>query len=212
MIIPEQTTEQREAVSRRLAEQGYPPAQAAEAVSAGKHAEAISLCRSWLENHPDAVTARLVYATALFRTDQKESAAEELRRVLADDPENIKALKLLSDIEFSAGNEFVAMNGYQRILEIDPDCGGLSTPLTSRPREQTHTITLRRTAEDTSPAPKTPTNRIFFYTETMGDLYLKQGHPRLAAEVFRTLVSTNPHPRLQEKLARAEGRATERKT
>ncbi len=50
---------------------------------------------------------------------------------------------------------------------------------------------------------RAPLRPIPLYTETMGDLYLKQGYPRLAAEVFRTLNEKNENPRLAEKFAQA---------
>ena len=49
-----------------------------------------------------------------------------------------------------------------------------------------------------------PGRDIPFYTETVADLYLAQGYPRLAADVYRNLSSVGQNPRLSEKLARAE--------
>ena len=79
---------------------------------------------------------------------------------------------------------------------------------TAKP-QRIQTITIPHEAEPTtehSEAPP-PQGRIYFYTETVGDLYLAQGHPRLAAEVYRALSVHNHNPRLAEKLAEAERRA-----
>jgi hypothetical protein len=80
----------------------------------------------------------------------------------------------------------------------------LKSAIRKAPQETTRTITITREPE-TIPAGRTksPMRSIPIYTETMGDLYFKQGYPRLAAEVFRTLNETNETPRLAEKLVLA---------
>ncbi|MBU0982891.1 MAG: hypothetical protein KKA42_03410, partial [candidate division Zixibacteria bacterium] len=64
--------------------------------------------------------------------------------------------------------------------------------------------------ETAEKAPSTNRRSIPFFTETMGDLYLAQGHSRLAAEVFRHLIDQNDNPRLADKLMQAEGKTKER--
>ena len=86
------------------------------------------------------------------------------------------------------------------------------SPIRKRRTTTTRTITLARGSE-TRPAPaEAPLREIPFYTETMGDLYMKQGHPRLAAEVFRRLCESGTAPRLGEKLAQAESKIREKES
>ena len=197
---------------RELSAQGYWPAQAAKYLSEGRYSRAIEICKEHLREEPQSLSGRLIYALALYGAGQTNSAAEQFYRVLSVDPDNLVALKHLGDIKFAQGDEMAAMANYARVLEIDPYCRGLKSDLRTTEIRTTRTITLSREAE--SPTEKeadTPTRwKIHFYTETIGDLYLAQGHPRLAAEVFRTLNEKNHNPRLAEKLAQAVSRIREK--
>jgi tetratricopeptide (TPR) repeat protein len=199
----------REQVSRtidRLAAAGYHPALAARRVAEGKYSQAVELCREILADNPQLLSAHLIYGKALYLSGQAESAAEQFRHALALDPDNLVALKYLADIHFTGGEEMAAITGYSRILAIDPNTGGLASPLSARSRERTRTITLGRGAEEAGYRARAPLRPIPFFTETMGDIYLSQGHFRLAAEVYRTLSNRNANPRLRDKLTRAEGK------
>ena len=196
---------QAQSLTERLAADGYWPAQAAISLAEGKYATAVRLCKESLADQSELVSGRLVYAQALYRAGQAESATEELHRVLALDPDNQVALKILGDIRFEAGEIPSAMANYRRVLEIDPHSQGLNCVL-QKPEKKatTRTITISRQYEPSGRRPTESLREIPFVTETMGDLYLAQGHNRLAGEVFRRLLEKNQHPRLVEKLARAD--------
>jgi tetratricopeptide (TPR) repeat protein len=193
----------------RLADQGYWVATAARRLEQGKYSEVVSLCLEGLEIDPNLISGRLIYAQALHRSGQAETAAEHLRRVLALDPENIVALKFLGDIRFDSGETGAALANYGRVLEIDPFCRGLKSQIECPSAYTTRTITLTRRSETRAESPELLRD-IPFFTETIGDLYLTQGYPRLAACVFRTLVERGDSPRIAEKLALAEGKVKER--
>jgi hypothetical protein len=104
--------------------------------------------------------------------------------------------------------EIEAFNYLVMFDEIDPYCRGLKSDLGAAQLQPVRTITISHEAEPTVDDSDTsaPKWKIHFYTETIGDLYLAQGHPRLAAEVYGTLNERNPAPRLAEKLAEAQRR------
>jgi tetratricopeptide (TPR) repeat protein len=189
---------------------GYWPARAAQLLEEGKYSKAVELCRLNLSHESRLLSARLIYGRALFHAGQLESASEQFYHALSIDPNNVVALKYLGDICFRIGDELAAMANYERILEIDPYCSGLASQLKQERSRTTGRLTMVRKPQ-TEPAPSEPARKILFYTETMGDLYLKQGHSRLAAEVFRTMRQTSDNPRLAEKLAEAERRIAERR-
>ena len=190
----------------RLAASGYWVAVAAKRLADGKYSEVITVCRENLENQPDLLSGRLIYAQALYRSGQAEAAAIQFRLVLALDPINIVAMKYMGDIAFDAGDIGSALGNYGRILEIDPFCRGLKSDIIRHRTDTTRTITLtRRTEVKTDPAAEN-LREIPFYTETIGDLYLAQGYPRLAARVFRKLSRENESPRITEKLTLAESK------
>ena len=82
--------------------------------------EAIALCHEGLQHHPDYVSAHIVLGRCLI--DKKDDAAAEtsFRRVLELDPENIIALKMLSDIAMRSGRPHEAVDWLTRLLQVDP--------------------------------------------------------------------------------------------
>ena len=196
-----------------LAATGYWPARAVKYFYQGKYSRAVELCKENLPHHTGPVSARLIYARALYHAGQLDSAAEQFFAVLALDTDNLVALKYLGDLNYKRGNELTAMSYYLRILELDPLCRGLKSDLTGRPgrsKETTRTITINRPGEKVPPKITPLLREIHFYTETVGDLYLAQGHSRLAAEDFRVLNNREQNPRLVEKLSRAEQKIKEK--
>jgi len=192
-----------------LADRNYWPAVAARFLSEGRFSAVVELCKENLPDFPDLLSGHILFARALHEAGQTESAAEQFYRVLALDPNNAVALKYLGDIAFKAGDEFTAISYYARILELDPFCQGIRSDVKRRDMQTTRSITLVH-HEDTAAPAVGPLRTIPFYTETMGDLYLRQGHARLAAEVFRTLHERAPRPHLLEKLKQAEDKARDK--
>jgi len=199
-----------ESLQNRLAARGYWPARAARAIADGKYSQAVEICREYVPENPGLISGRLMYGRALQSSGQLERAEEQFHFVLAADPDNLVALKCLADIRFAAGDELTAMANYGRILEIDPFCRGLRNELADRSRETTRTISIKRGSEAKKQVDQVTLRALPFVTETVGDLYLAQGHPRLAAEVFRALTINSNDPRLLQKLEQAEGRIKEK--
>ena len=208
--MSEVSTTTTESLTDKLARRGYWPARAARFLAEGKYSQAVEICREYLPESPNVISGRLVNGISLHLTGQTKSAEQQFLYVLSLDPDNVVALKYLADIRFSQGDEIAAMTAYRRILEIDPNNKGLQCELVQKPEKSTRTISLVRGSEEVKPERKTPLRPIPFYTETIGDLYLAQGHPRLAAEVFRNLSGKNSDPRLIEKLMAAEGKIKEK--
>ena len=195
-----------------LAARGYWPAVAARYLDEGKYSKAVEICRDNMAEKADLLSARLIYARTLYLAGQLDSAAEQFYSILAHDPENLVALKFMGDIKHDSGDTVTALSYYGRVLEIDPQCRGLGSPIKRTRTEKTQTITLIRHPETgrSETIPQAELRRIQFYTETIGDLYLAQGHPRMAAEVFRVLSRSNDNPRLAEKLRISEKKIEEK--
>lgn len=194
----------------RLVAEGYWAAVAARRLEQGKFSEVVSICRTNIENDPQLVSGRIIYARALHGSGQSELAAEQFRRVLALDPNHIVALKCMGDIAFESGDVVSALAYYGRVLEIDPSCTGLKSDIKRRNPSTTRTITITRHTETKIDSAAENLREIPFYTETIGDLYLSQGYPRLAARVFRELSRQGESPRITEKLTLAESKIKER--
>ncbi|MFH1688464.1 MAG: tetratricopeptide repeat protein [bacterium] len=196
--------EDTETLTQTLAARGYWPARACLALGQGKYSQAVQLCRENQKAGLTVLSGHLICARALYHAGQLEAAQEELQVVLARDPDNLVALKYLGDIRHQQGDLVGSMAHYERILQIDSDSRGLVCSLQDRPQARTRTVSLLRAAETKAAPGQQPLREIPFNTETIGDLYLAQGYPRLAAEVFRLVNEKQQSPRLAEKLIRAE--------
>ena len=198
-------------LSERLVAQGYWPARAEACIAEKKYSRAVEICRENLKTNPKLVSLWLTYARALYYAGQVESAEEQFHHVLALDSDNGVALKFLGDICFAAGDEITAMANYHRVLQLDPECRELASKIERRPAETTRTIKLVHQAPEVKRHQSTPRLKpIPFYTETVGDLYLAQGHLRMASEVFRSLASKGTNIRIEEKLTLVEKKIQEK--
>ncbi len=194
-----------------LAAHGYWPAIAAQFLADKKYSRVIELFKEHATNGTPPLSARLLYARALYYTSQHAAAAEQFRQVLTHDPENLVALKYLGDIRFADSDTFTAIALYERVLELDPKTSGLQNEVKATKQDTTRIITMQRPAEPPVVLTRPPAGRVIFYTETIGDLYMAQGYYALAATVYRTLIQ-NGNGRVQEKLAMVEEKLKERDT
>lgn len=188
---------------QELAQKGYWPAVAMTYLAEGKYSQAAQLCLLRLKDNPELVSGRIVLALAYFRAGQYEAAEKCFHHILHDDPENLVALKYLGDLKFQAGDEEIAFSYYNRIRQIAGRDIELASRLEDRPIGKTNVLTLRKGSEKNETTPG-PLRQIPFVTETLGDLLLAQGHPRLALRVYQELNAESEDPRLTEKLNRAE--------
>jgi len=204
------TSEKISDTTRTLSEKGYWPARAARFVAEKLYSRAVEVCLENLPDDSDLISGHLIYAVALYKAGQTESATERFYEVLARDPDNLVALKYLGDIKYATGEDFAALANYNRIFEIDPGCRGLKCEVSLKTRETTRSITITR-GEEISQSPQSRSLRhIPFYTETLADLYLAQGHARLAEEVYDYLSKKGDNPRLQNKLSQARNKIKEK--
>jgi tetratricopeptide (TPR) repeat protein len=96
---------------------------------AGEIDRAIDLCKSGLELHPDYVSAHIVYGRCLIDKKDDPGATEAFQKILQLDPENILALRILSEIaertgQYEAGTEWLG-----RLIAADPMNGDAAESL-----------------------------------------------------------------------------------
>jgi len=187
-----------------LKESGYWPAVAFDFFNRTLYSKTVEVCRDNLNEEPNLISGRLIYARALYCAGQIDSSRIQFNKVISIDPENITALKYLGDLNFAENNIAGAMSCYEKVLSLNPKSKSLKSKLVSGRPQTTRTITIVRREESKSSEKETALREIPFYTETIGDLYLNQGFPRLAAEVFKKLESRQNNPRINDKLKIAE--------
>ncbi|HEX2897435.1 MAG TPA: tetratricopeptide repeat protein, partial [candidate division Zixibacteria bacterium] len=159
------------------------PKEAEKLFNQGEFVKVIELCETNLQNHSGLVGAKIIYARALKSADRPDDASEQLYQLLSQDPNNIAALKLLGDIQFQKEDVVGAMASYGRVLEIDPDCRGLKCLFAPKEEVVPQKLILERGPEEIVSTNVDPIEKLF-RTETVGDIYLKQGQLREALEIF----------------------------
>lgn len=179
------------------------PKEAEILLNQGEFGKVIELCESNLQNQSGLAGAKIIYVLALKSAERLDDSSEQLYQLLSQDPNNIAALKMLGDIQFQKNDTVGAMASYGRVLEIDPDCRGLACAFKPKEEETPQKLILERGPEEIAPAIIDPIEKLF-RTETVGDIYLKQGQLREALEIFRELASEKQDERITEKLANAE--------
>jgi tetratricopeptide (TPR) repeat protein len=82
--------------------------------------DAIALCAEYLPQVPGHMSGHIVYGQALFEANRLGEARGVFEQALAQDPENLIALRHLGDIDRRRGDAASARRWYERVLEADP--------------------------------------------------------------------------------------------
>lgn len=96
---------------------------------AGQLDQAIELCMSGLQHHPDYVSAHIVYGRCLIDQHKDDNAAVVFRKVLDLDPENVIAFKALAEIGTRAGRPDEEVVWLTKLLAADPMNGDAAEAL-----------------------------------------------------------------------------------
>jgi tetratricopeptide (TPR) repeat protein len=141
---------------------------------AGELDRALDLCKAGLELHPDYVSAHIVYARCLIEQKNDPAASEVFRKVLALDPENVLALKILGDIAERGGRFAEAVEWLSRLLNADPMNGDAAEALArakvkaaqsaakpAAPEPVVRLVPNAAPAASSAPAPRPPTQPDF---------------------------------------------------
>jgi tetratricopeptide (TPR) repeat protein len=96
---------------------------------AGELDRAIDLCTAGLELHPDYVSAHIVFGRCLIDQKNDPGASDVFRKVLALDPENVLALKILADIAERGNRYDEAAEWLGRLISADPMNGDAAEAL-----------------------------------------------------------------------------------
>jgi tetratricopeptide (TPR) repeat protein len=190
-------------LTTHLFSKGYWPAVAQVYLDKKDYARVIEYCVPRAAENPDILSAKVIYARALYHSGQFEIAEEKFYGILQIDPDNLVALKYLGDIKFRHGDKVGSFLFYSRVLKIDPYTRGLSCPLEKTAPAETR-ITIIKKGGDIAARPIRRFRQLPFKTETAGDILLAQGHTRMAMEIFRRLAKKSSHPRILDKIRKTQ--------
>jgi tetratricopeptide (TPR) repeat protein len=94
---------------------------------AGENDDAIRICRAGLEQHPGYLSARVTLGRALLETGQFDEAQSELEQVVRAAPDNLAAIRALSDIHQRRDEGGLPASAH-KAAELLPDIPPLPDP------------------------------------------------------------------------------------
>jgi len=189
-------------------------AQLADALrKAGRLEEAIQTCRSGLRDHPTYAAALVVLGRALLQKGQPLEAERELTAALKLNPSNVAGHRLLADAAAAQGKKDEARERYEALLKQNPQDRELQEALARLEHAQPPSPSPPPLPGTTPPAARgvaagteqawvlpeaepvearadsLPVGRA---TETLADLYARQGFVERATDLYRELLRQDP--------------------
>lgn len=169
---------------------------------AGRIEEAIVLCRDGLQRYPHYATARLILAKACLSTGDSKSALAELGLVIAQNPDDAQAHRLLADLYRRQGAVDLAVRHLERVAVLDPS---------DREAARLRDLLSGSACGEASPLRKVLEGDTFV-TVAFGTLCLEQGLHDEAATIFLRILKRDPHhAAARERLEEALGVRSQRK-
>jgi tetratricopeptide (TPR) repeat protein len=155
--------------------------------------EAESVCREGLRKFPDYGSGHIVLALVHRDRGEVEKALIEFHSALKCEPGNLLALKSIADIHWDSEAYSLARSYYRQVLQRDRYCTEAQERARRNPRpekkEETEVEELER---EFSVSDVPESERGVFDTLTLAKLYMRQGHAKLAREVCRSILDTEP--------------------
>ncbi len=164
-----------------------------------------SLLRDGLQWHPEYLSAHIVLGRCLAERGAADEAAEEFRYVLSLDPQNLIALRSLGEIALGAGRAEEAERWYRELIAADPMNDDARRGLASLQPADSEPVPGDGPVEDADDLPMLEEDVPELVTETIAELYARQGLHDRSAEVYRELIRRRGgDPALERRLAEVE--------
>lgn len=156
----------------------------------GRLGDAEKACREGLQRHPNYHSARVLLGRTLLELDRPEEAAEEFRKVLESEPQNLLAGKLLAGIYRSQGRWGDALETFRRLQLFYPENAEVRTQVYQLERGPENTDPGSTSSPGTSPATGDA-----LATNTLAEIYLRQGLVDRAVAVYENMLRADPDNR-----------------
>ncbi len=151
---------------------------------------AMEMAEARLRRLPDDIDARTILCHALIRMGRPDEAREMLRRVEGTLLDFVSLYAVLGDCRLKEGFPKDSAAYYRKFLALNPPDAAAVRQVSGKLDALTGEGDAGR-QEDERPlqvgdiAPD-------FYTVTLADLYLRQGHPEMAVDVLARILEQNP--------------------
>lgn len=158
---------------------------------AGQFAEAAAVCAQGLRYHPNYISARVLLGRIYFDMGRTDESRAELESVLAQAPDNLIARKVLAGICLEQGDTEGALDRLRALLAFNPadaETRAKIAQIEARPRE----AQAAPSPPEGPPGGAEPPETGILATPTLAEIYMQQGLPSKAAEVYREILKGDP--------------------
>jgi tetratricopeptide (TPR) repeat protein len=167
----------------------------------GRYEEAIETCQKGLAKMPDSLPGRLLLGKCYLEKSMIAEAREELEKVAAGIEECFSVYKLLSQVYLHQQNVDKALETLKKSLYLPGPNLPLATPRVDLQATLSETV---KTPELDKPVPAA------IQTDTLAEIYVKQGHLDRALSVYQEILSREPgNNAVREKYEALKNRAEE---
>ena len=201
--------------------------EAKELADAGHFGKAIEVLQQGLKKFPKMVSARVLLGEIYWTSGDASLARVELEQVIKTTPDNFAAHRKLALIYRDVGDKHAAAKACEAVLQANPKDREmrdlleeiLGEPAGEKPKEEAKVAPSKKAkGKDAPPAPADEESALVMEgskeetdSETLAELYIKQGHRDKGLEVYRRLVEKDPdNMKLHERImALEEGEASQ---
>lgn len=201
--------------------------EAKELADAGHFGKAIEVLQQGLKKFPKMVSARVLLGEIYWTSGDASLARMELEQVIKTTPDNFAAHRKLALIYRDVGDKHAAAKACEAVLQANPKDREmknlleeiLGEPAGGKPKEEAKVAPSKKAkGKDAPPAPADEESALVMEgskeetdSETLAELYIKQGHRDKGLEVYRRLVEKDPdNMKLHERImALEEGEASQ---
>jgi cytochrome c-type biogenesis protein CcmH len=183
---------------------------------AGLFEEAARVGARAVREQPSYVSARVQLGRVYFDMGRLEEAREQMEAVLSQAPDNLLARRIVADVCRELGDVQGALDRYRALLAFNP-----GDKETGRKIEAMEKDLLAGASPSAAPPPPVPPGPAgddpaaegaslldagALATPTLAEIYLQQGLPARAAEVYRAILKGDPgNAEAVARLAEIEG-------
>jgi tetratricopeptide (TPR) repeat protein len=155
----------------------------------GRLGEAERTCKEGLQRHSNYHSAHVLLGRILLDLDRRDEAAEEFRRVLESEPQNLLAGKLLAGIRRDQGRWGEALEIYRGLQLFYPENAEVRTQVYQLERGPEGG---EATTEGPAFAASVPPAGDALATNTLAEIYLRQGLVDRAVAVYENMLRADP--------------------
>jgi len=202
-----------------------------------KYDEAIQVCREGLKKTPEALSGRLILGRCYLESNRIPEARKELEKVAQIVEECLSVYKVLAQVYLEEKNVDKALEALRKTLLLPGAEEGAPkkvTPLEmgllhrgSHPPFATPPAFQMEPSKAVTPAPpeiktapeEDPSAKAAIQTDTLAEIYVKQGHLDRALSVYQDILARDPQnaaaleklESLKERIKKKEGEETRQK-